>query len=143
MRNVNHWKKKGFFKAANLFTSSRLNQGVDVELSCERETLEEQPGVYLIVHEGEVLKIGQSSNLYQRINNQYKCISNSTNNFIREEIKEKYTSVEFYVLPTSKETTTVAGYTFRINLQKGLEEAMLKEYWDKYQDIPKLNRQKN
>ena len=39
--------------------------------------------------------------------------------------------------------TTVAGYTFRINLQKGLEEAMLKEYWDTYQDIPKLNRQKN
>ena len=47
MRNVNHWKKKGFFKAADLFTSDRLNQGVDVELSCERETLEEQPGVYL------------------------------------------------------------------------------------------------
>lgn len=143
MTNIKHWKKKGFFKAATLFTSPRLNQGVDVELSCEREKLEDHPGVYLIVHEGEVLKIGQSSNLYQRINNQYKCISNSTNNFIREEIKERYTSVEFYVLPTSKEIATVAGYTFRINLQKGLEEAMLKEYWNKYQDIPKLNRQKN
>ena len=143
MRNVNHWKKKGFFKAADLFTSDRLNQGVDVELSCTKETLEEQPGVYVIVYKGEVLKIGQSSNLHQRINQQYKCISNSTNNFIREEIKQVYNSVEFYVLPTSKETTTVAGYTFRINLQKGLEEAMLKEYWDRYQDIPKLNRQKN
>lgn len=143
MTNIKYWEKKGFFKAATLFTSPRLNQGVDVELSCTKETLEEQPGVYVIVYKGEVLKIGQSSNLYQRINTQYKCISNSTNNFIREEIKEKYTSVEFYVLPTSKETTTVAGYTFRINLQKGLEEAMLKEYWNKYQDIPKLNRQKN
>ena len=143
MTNIKYWKKKGFFKAADLFTSSRLNQGVDVELTCKREILEDHPGVYLIVHKGEILKIGQSSNLYNRINNQYKCISNSTNNFIREEIKENYTSVEFYVLPTSKETTTVAGYTFRVNLQKGLEEAMLKEYWDEYQDIPKLNRQKN
>jgi len=143
MKNIKHWKKKGFFKAATLFTSSRLNQGVDVELSCERETLEEQPGVYIIVHEGEVLKIGQSSNLYSRINTQYKCYDNSTNNFIRGEIKEKYNVVEFFVLPTSKETTTVAGYTFKINLQKGLEEAMLNEYYDKYQGIPKLNRQKN
>ena len=143
MKNIKHWKKKGFFKAATLFTSSRLNQGVDVELSCERETLEEQPGVYIIVHEGEVLKIGQSSNLYSRINTQYKCYDNSTNNFIRGEIKEKYNVVEFFVLPTSKETTTVAGYTFKINLQKGLEEAMLNEYYDKYQDTPKLNRQKN
>jgi hypothetical protein len=143
MKSIKHWEKKGFFKAATLFTSSRLNQGVDVELSCERETLEEQPGVYIIVHEGEVLKIGQSGNLYSRINTQYKGIVNSTNNFVREEIKRKYNSVEFYVLPTSKEMTTVAGYTFMINLQKGLEEAMLKGYWDKYQDIPKLNRQKN
>lgn len=143
MKNIKHWKKKGFFKAATLFTSPRLTQGVDVELSCEKEKLEDHPGVYLIVHEGEVLKIGQSSDLYNRINTQYKCYLNSTSNFIRGEIKEKYSIVEFFVLPTSKETTTFAGYTFRINLQKGLEEAMLKEYSDKYQDIPKLNRQKN
>jgi|TARA_R110000782_G_scaffold156003_1_gene248171 hypothetical protein len=143
MKSIKHWKKKGFFKAAELFTSSRLTQGVDVELSCDREAIEDHPGVYLIVHKGKVLKVGQSSNLYARIYTQYKGIVNSTNNFVREEIKRKYNSVEFYVLPTSKEMTTVAGYTFMINLQKGLEEAMLKGYWDKYQDIPKLNRQKN
>jgi len=35
------------------------------------------------------------------------------------------------------------GFTFKTNFQKGLEEAILAEYYKTYQEIPQLNRQRN
>lgn len=144
MKEVKYWKEKGFEKLGTIFTSDRLKQGVDVIFTSDKETWKKQPGVYLMcTSEGELLKIGQSANLYHRVNTQYKCISNSGNIRIRTEIKEKYKTVDIYAYKTPKQEVSLLGYSFYMNYQKGLEEAMLHDYYDKCGNIPTLNMQKN
>ena len=149
MDTVYHWIDKGFECYGDMVVSDRLNQGVDVELfSIEFDKqLRKQPraGVYIIVEKvtGRVLKFGQSANVRHRIQTQYKCISNSTNNFIRESIKERFKRVSFFVYLIPNEQVELLGYKFKTNLQKGLEEAILKEYAEAYGEVPELNRQRN
>jgi len=147
MNTVNHWIKKGFVHYADMFVSDRLNHGVDVEFIDEAlrayTRTNKRAAVYIIVKDTKVLKFGQSANIFQRIFTEYKCIGNPTNNFIRENIKERLNRVEFYVYLIPNEDVELIGYKFRTNLQKGLEEAILKEYYEEYQTIPELNRQRN
>ena len=149
MDTVYHWIDKGFECYGDMVVSDRLNQGVDVELFCTEfdKQLRKQPraGVYIIVEKvtGRVLKFGQSANVRHRIQTQYKCISNSTNNFIRESIKERFKRVSFFVYLIPNEQVELLGYKFKTNLQKGLEEAILKEYAEAYGEVPELNRQRN
>jgi hypothetical protein len=144
MNNIKYWGEKGFIKVADLFVSDRLKQGVDVSFNLDKDDYKKQPGVYLVVsEEGEILKIGQSANVFHRINTQYKCISNSGNDRIRDEIKRKYKKVSFYVLKTPKQQYTLLNYSFYINYQKGLEEAMLQDYYKQIGDTPVLNLQRN
>ena len=149
MDTVYHWIDKGFECYGDMVVSDRLNQGVDVELfSIEFDKqLRKQPraGVYIIVEKvtGRVLKFGQSANVRHRIQTQYKCISNSTNNFIRESIKERFKRVSFFVYLIPNEQVELLGYKFKTNLQKGLEEAILKEYAEAHGEVPELNRQRN
>ena len=142
MNHVKYWESQGFYKAADIFTSERLKQGVDVTFAIDKATLK-TPGVYLLVYKDEVIKIGQSANLHNRINIQYKCVSNEGNNFIRKQIKEEYKEIEVYVFPTSNEHVELLGYKFPINLQKGLEESMLHDFHKHLDRIPALNRQRN
>jgi hypothetical protein len=103
VNTVNYWIDKGFECYGDMVVSDRLNQGVDVEIVNTEfdKQLRKQPraGVYIIVEKvtGRVLKFGQSANVRHRIQTQYKCISNSTNNFIRESIKERFKRVAFFV----------------------------------------------
>jgi hypothetical protein len=149
MDTVNYWIDKGFDCYGDMVVSDRLNQGVDVELFNEEfdKELRKQPraGVYIIVEKvtGRVLKFGQSANVRHRIQTQYKCISNSTNNFIRESIKERFKRVAFFVYLIPNTQVEMIGFKFKTNLQKGLEEAILQAYYKEYQDIPELNRQRN
>jgi len=144
MKTAKYWQEKGFEKIACMYTSDRLKQGVDVEFTIKKQDWNKHPGVYLICSlEGEVLKIGQSANLYHRINTQYKCVSNLGNNRIRAEIKDKYDKVLIYALKTPKEKFSLLNYSFYINYQKGLEEAMLHDYYNKVGDVPALNMQRN
>lgn len=149
MDTVYHWIDKGFECYGDMVVSDRLNQGVDVELFNTEfdKQLRKQPraGVYIIVEKvtGRVLKFGQSANVRHRIQTQYKCISNSTNNFIRESIKERFKRVSFFVYLIPNEQVELLGYKFKTNLQKGLEEAILKEYAEAYGEVPELNRQRN
>jgi hypothetical protein len=144
MKTAKYWQEKGFEKIACICTSDRLKQGVDVEFTIKKQDWNKHPGVYLICSlEGEVLKIGQSANLYHRINTQYKCVSNLGNNRIRAEIKDKYDKVLIYALKTPKEKFSLLNYSFYINYQKGLEEAMLHDYYNKVGDVPALNMQRN
>ena len=149
MNTVNYWIDKGFECYGDMVVSDRLNQGVDVEvvnIEFDKQ-LRKQPraGVYIIVEKvtGRVLKFGQSANVRHRIQTQYKCISNSTNNFIRESIKERFKRVAFFVYLIPNTQVEVIGFKFKTNLQKGLEEAILQAYYKEYQDIPELNRQRN
>jgi hypothetical protein len=149
MNTVNYWIDKGFECYGDMVVSDRLNQGVDVEVVNTEfdKQLRKQPraGVYIIVEKvtGRVLKFGQSANVRHRIQTQYKCISNSTNNFIRESIKERFKRVAFFVYLIPNSQVEVIGFKFKTNLQKGLEEAILQAYYKEYQDIPELNRQRN
>lgn len=147
MNTVDHWIEKGFVHYADMFVSGRLTQGVDVEFKDEALAYytrkNKRAAVYIIVKDGKVLKFGQSANIFQRVFTNYKCVSNSTNNFIRENIKERLKRVSFFVYLIPNEDIELIGYKFRTNLQKGLEEAILREYYDEYQTIPELNRQRN
>tara|TARA_B110000977_G_scaffold171927_1_gene223930 strand:+ start:294 stop:728 length:435 start_codon:yes stop_codon:yes gene_type:complete len=144
MNKVEYWSEKGFTKIADLYVSERLKQGVDVTFLINKDNWKKAPGVYLICSkEGDVLKIGQSANIYHRINTQYKCINNSGNIRIRKKIRDKYKSVQIYALKTPKEEVSLIGYSFYMNYQKGLEEAMLHDYYNKVGNIPALNMQRN
>tara|TARA_R110002072_G_scaffold34346_3_gene102848 strand:- start:1253 stop:1687 length:435 start_codon:yes stop_codon:yes gene_type:complete len=144
MKIVEYWTEKGFSKIADLYVSDRLKQGVDVTFTVEKDDWKKSPGVYLICSkEGEVLKIGQSANIYHRINTQYKCINNSGNIRIRSKIIDEYKSVQIFAYKTPKQKVCLLDYSFYINYQKGLEEAMLHDYYNKVGDIPALNMQRN
>jgi hypothetical protein len=142
MDKVSYWLEKGFVKVARIFESERLTQGVDVEFFVDKKDYK-LPGVYLLAFKDEVIKIGQSANILSRINTQYKCISNLGNNRIRAEIREKYKSIDVYVFKVPKKDFTLLEYTFPINYQKGLEEAMLHDFYKKMNRIPVLNLQRN
>lgn len=150
MKDINYWVHvKGFTYYANMFVSDRLTQGVDVEIH-DKELDKElrknsKAGVYLIYDpdSNTVLKFGQSANVRHRILTQYKCISNSTNNFIRESIKERFNRVLFFVYLIPNTEVELIGYKFKTNLQKGLEEAILQDYYKQYGEVPELNRQRN
>ena len=142
MDKVPYWQDKGFVKVARIFESERLTQGVDVEFFVDKKDYK-LPGVYLLGFKDEVIKIGQSANILSRINTQYKCISNLGNNRIRAEIRENYKSVDVYVFKVPKKDFTLLEYTFPINYQKGLEEAMLHDFYKKMNRIPVLNLQRN
>jgi len=142
MDKVSYWLEKGFVKVARIFESERLTQGVDVEFFVDKKDYK-LPGVYLLAFKDEVIKIGQSANILSRINTQYKCISNLGNNRIRADIKEKYKSIDVYVFKVPKKDFTLLEYTFPINYQKGLEEAMLHDFYKKMNRIPVLNLQRN
>lgn len=150
LKNINYWRtEKEFAYYGDMIVSDRLKQGVDVEV--KNQTIEaliketKVAGVYIIADSetGEVLKVGQSADIRHRIQTQYKCISNSTNNFIRESIKERFKRVSFFVYLIPNTEVELIGYTFKTNLQKGLEEAILHAYYNEYQEIPELNRQRN
>jgi hypothetical protein len=142
MDKVSHWQERGFVKVARIYKSDRLTQGVDVEFFVNKKDYK-TPGVYLLTYKDEILKIGQSANILSRVNTQYKCVTNLGNNRIRAEIKEKYISVDVYVFKVPKKDFTLLEYTFPINYQKGLEEAMLHDFYKKIHRIPVLNLQRN
>ena len=142
MDKVSYWQAKGFVRVARIFESDRLTQGVDVEFFVDKKDYK-VPGVYLLSFQDELIKIGQSANILSRVNTQYKCISNLGNDRIRAEIKEKYKSVDVYVFKVPKKDFTLLEYTFPINYQKGLEEAMLHDFHKKMNRIPVLNLQRN
>lgn len=150
MNNIKYWTdNKDFQEYGDMVVSDRLKQGVDIEVT--NPALDQYlrssniAGVYIITDSatGEVLKVGQSANLRHRIQTQYKCVSNSTNNFIRENIKERFKRVSFFIYLIPNREVELIGYKFKTNLQKGLEEAILHDYYNEYKTIPELNRQRN
>ena len=150
MDNIKYWTENKYFQEyGDMIVSDRLTQGVDVEVTDlaldQYLRISNTAGVYIIADKetGEVLKFGQSANLRHRIQTQYKCVSNSTNNFIRENIKERFKRVSFFVYLIPNREVELIGYKFKTNLQKGLEEAILHDYYNEYKTIPELNRQRN
>jgi excinuclease UvrABC nuclease subunit len=95
--------------------------------------------VYILANrQGKVLKIGQTSNMFNRIYTQYKCITNTTNARIRNYIKE-VEDITVYVYLTPKHKSTVLGHTVYTSYAMGLEHELLKEYKQVTKSLPKLN----
>jgi len=132
----------GFTFLCELQPSDKYTQGIelkDVRVIKDNRELYSQPGVYILANtKGEVLKIGQTSNMFNRIYTQYKCVSNATNRRIREHIKTvEPLSVYVYMLP--KEKSTILGHTVYTSYAGGLEHALLKEYKATTKELPNLN----
>ena len=145
--DINYYTKygKGFQLLCELQPSDRYAQGIelkDVRLIKDNRELYSQPGVYILANKlGEVLKIGQTSNMFNRIYTQYKCVSNATNTRIREHIKTvEPLLVYVYMLP-KKEARIPIGlnkYTVYTSFSGGFEHALLKEYKTTTKALPKL-----
>ena len=80
--------EQGFRLYCKMYPSDKYAQGIDIDFPSKDEEYA-TPGVYLLANaKEEILKIGQSTNLYNRFNRMYKCVSNTTNNKIRKHIKD-------------------------------------------------------
>jgi hypothetical protein len=123
--------QQGFRLYCKMYPSDKYSQGIAT------------PGVYLLCNEKEdILKIGQSVNLYRRFNRMYKCISNTTNNKIRDHIK----NVEIlwaYALPMQEIKSNYhndhAIWELSTSFAPSLEKILLKEYKNIYNKVPLLN----
>ena len=142
MNKIPYWVDLGFVKVARIYASDRLKQGVDVEFFVDKKEWA-SPGVYLLVKDEDLEKIGQSANVAHRVNTQYKSIANLGNNRIREEIRTNYGSIDVYAILVPKKDFFMIGYTFPVNYQKGLEEAMLHDFYKTVERLPNLNLQRN
>ena len=139
MDKVHHWLEEGFTHAGTFFVSSKYTQGVDVEFIVDRKDWY-VPGVYIFAHKkGNVLKIGESNKLADRMFNQYKSITNTTNNRIRESLKADYEKVDFYFFPVPQATETIMNREITGAFHKQLEEQLLKEYWKNINKLPVWN----
>ena len=140
--NIKYYTDKGFNFLCELEPSDMYVQGI--ALKCVRKIkdnrdLYSQPGVYILANrQGEVLKIGQTSNMFNRIYTQYKCVNNSTNRRIREHIKTvEPVDVFVYMLP--KKEATILGHKVYTSFASGLEHQLLKEYKTTTKKLPILN----
>lgn len=139
MNKIEHWLQEGFTEAGTFFVSDRYTQGVDVEFIVDRKDWY-VPGVYIFTDmDGNILKIGESNKLADRFFNQYKCISNVTNNRIRESLKVDYQKVKFYFFPVPQATETIMNREITGAFHKQLEEQLLKEFWKNTNKLPAWN----
>ena len=139
MDKIEHWLQEGFTEAGTFFVSDRYTQGVDVEFIVDRKDWY-IPGVYIFTDmDGNILKIGESNKLADRFFNQYKCISNVTNNRIRESLKVDYQKVKFYFFPVPQATETIMNREITGAFHKQLEEQLLREFWKNTNKLPAWN----
>jgi len=140
--DIKYYIDKGFKHFCELEPSDKYTQGIGLKevrhIKDNREHYS-QPGVYVFANkQGEVLKIGQTSNMFNRMYTQYKCVTNATNNRIREHIKS-IEDIDVYILITPKIEKQILGHTVYTSYAMGLEHALLKEFKQTTKRLPKLN----
>ena len=140
--DIKYYTDKGFEFLCDLHPSDKYTQGIalkEVRLIKDNREHYSQPGVYILANrQGEVLKIGQTSNMFNRIYTQYKCVTNTTNRRIRNYIKD-VEDVTVYVYLTPKHKSIVLGHTVYTSYAMGLEHELLKEFKQVTKVLPKLN----
>ena len=134
-----YYLKKGFKQYAIMIPSDKYKQGIEIMYPSNPMKSDNQPAVYILTNrEGKVLKIGETQNLTSRFYKGYRCVSNTTNDKIREHIKTVQ-NIWVYVLPMPIVTEKVLGFKCETSFVKGLEYNLLKEYKDKNGGVPPLN----
>jgi len=134
-----YYLKKGFKLYAIMVPSDKYAQGIEIMYPSNPIKSDNQPAVYILTNkEGELLKIGETQNLTSRFYKGYKCITNTTNDRIRQHIKD-VENIWVYVLPMPIVTEKVLGFKCETSFVKGLEYNLLREYKDNYNKVPLLN----
>ena len=134
-----YYLKKGFKQYAIMIPSDKYKQGIEIMYPSNPMKSDNQPAVYILTNrEGKVLKIGETQNLTSRFYKGYRCVSNTTNDKIREHIKN-VENIWVYVLPMPIRTEKVLGFKCETSFVKGLEYNLLKEYEEKIGNLPELN----
>ena len=137
--NREYYLEKGFKQYAIMIPSDKYKQGIEIMYPSNPMKSDNQPAVYILTNrEGKVLKIGETQNLTSRFYKGYRCVSNTTNDKIREHIKN-VENIWVYVLPMPIRTEKVLGFKCETSYVKGLEYNLLKEYEEKIGKLPELN----
>ena len=137
-----YYTKKGFELYAIMTPSDKYAQGIEIMYPSNPIKSDNQPAVYILTdRNGKVLKIGETQNLTSRFHKGYRCISNSTNDKIREHVKD-VENIWVYVLPMPIVTEKVLGFKCETSYVKGLEKNLLHEFVEKMDNLPELNAAK-
>jgi hypothetical protein len=136
------YKDKGFKLYAIMIPSDKYTQGIEIMYPSNPIKSDNQPAVYILTSkEGKLLKIGETQNLTSRFHKGYRCISNSTNDKIREHVKN-VENVWVYVLPMPIVKEKILGYKCETSYVKGLEYHLLTDYEKRMKQLPELNAAK-
>ena len=137
--NRQYYLQKGFKQYAIMIPSDKYKQGIEIMYPSNPMKSDNQPAVYILTNrDGKVLKIGETQNLTSRFYKGYRCVSNTTNDKIRDHIKT-VENIWVYVLPMPIVKEKILGYKCETSFVKGLEYNLLKEYDDKVGNLPELN----
>ena len=97
--NREYYTKKGFELYAIMTPSDKYTQGIEIMYPSNPIKSDNQPAVYILTNrEGKLMKIGETQNLTSRFYKGYKCVTNTTNDRIREHIRT-VEDLWVYVLP--------------------------------------------
>ena len=137
--NREYYLEKGFKQYAIMIPSDKYKQGIEIMYPSNPMKSDNQPAVYILTNrDGKVLKIGETQNLTSRFYKGYRCVSNTTNDKIRDHIKT-VENIWVYVLPMPIVKEKILGYKCETSFVKGLEYNLLKEYDEKVGNLPELN----
>ena len=140
--NRDYYIDKGFGLYAIMIASDKYTQGIEIMYPSKPIKSDNQPAVYILTNrEGKLLKIGETQNLTSRFHKGYRCVSNTTNDKIREHVKN-VENIWVYVLAMPIVTSKVLGYKCNTSFVKGLEYNLLHEFVEKVGNLPELNEAK-
>ncbi len=137
--NREYYIKKGFELYAIMTPSDKYTQGIEIMYPSNPIKSDNQPAVYVLTNrDGKLMKIGETQNLTSRFYKGYKCVTNITNDRIREHVRTKE-DLWVYALPMPIIKEKILGFKCETSYSKGLEYHLLKEYKEKYERVPELN----
>ena len=137
--NREYYIEKGFKLYAIMVASDKYTQGIEIMYPSNPIKSDNQPAVYILTDKaGKLLKIGETQNLTSRFYKGYRCVSNSTNDKIREHIKN-VENIWVYVFTLPIETKKILGFKCETSYVKGLEWCLLKAFEEKTNKLPDLN----
>ena len=140
--NREYYEEKGFKLYAIMIASDKYKQGIEIMYPSNPIKSDNQPAVYILTdRNGKVLKIGETQNLTSRFYKGYRCVTNTTNDRIREHVRS-VENIWVYVLPMPIVTEKVLGFKCETSYVKGLEKNLLHEFVEKMDNLPELNAAK-
>jgi hypothetical protein len=139
IEDVKYYLDLGFQAYAIMTPSGKYTQGIDIWYPSNPIKSDKVSAVYVLANrDGHVLKIGETDNLTSRFYRGYRCISNSTNNRIREHVRE-VENIYVYVFLLPKVKDKILGFPCETSYAEGLEKQLLLQYKKHSEKVPDLN----